>query len=186
MAGTSCCCCASCGIAEVDDIKLKDCDGCDLVRYCCDECQEEHRLQHEKDCKKRANELRDELLFKQPEGSCLGDCPICCLPPAVDNTKNTMMGCCSKIICNGCCYAHYIREDQETCPFCRKPMPETYEEYDKLEMKRIEAKDPVAMCQKAAKEQEQGNHSSSFELDKGGCFGSCMGAFYVGMVVSSW
>ena len=26
-------CCASCGIAEIDDIKLKDCDGCDLVKY---------------------------------------------------------------------------------------------------------------------------------------------------------
>ena len=27
-------CCASCGIAEVDDIKLKDCDACKLIRYC--------------------------------------------------------------------------------------------------------------------------------------------------------
>eukprot|EP00984_Skeletonema_dohrnii_P002734 scaffold948_cov74-Skeletonema_dohrnii-CCMP3373.AAC.1 len=26
-------CCASCSIAEVDDIKLKNCDACDLVRY---------------------------------------------------------------------------------------------------------------------------------------------------------
>ena len=26
-------CCASCGIAGDDDIKLKDCDGCDLVKY---------------------------------------------------------------------------------------------------------------------------------------------------------
>ena len=26
-------CCASCGIAEVDDINLKDCDDCDLVKY---------------------------------------------------------------------------------------------------------------------------------------------------------
>ena len=31
--------CASCGRAEVDDIKLKMCDGgCDLVKYCGDEC----------------------------------------------------------------------------------------------------------------------------------------------------
>jgi len=32
-------CCASCGIAEVDDIKLKKCDDCDLVEYCSDKCQ---------------------------------------------------------------------------------------------------------------------------------------------------
>ena len=25
-------CCASCGIAEVDNVKLKQCDDCDLVR----------------------------------------------------------------------------------------------------------------------------------------------------------
>jgi len=32
--------CACCGIAAVDDIKLKLCDGgCDLVKYCGDECQ---------------------------------------------------------------------------------------------------------------------------------------------------
>ena len=35
------CCCASCGVAEVDDIKLVPCDGCDLVRYCSDACQQE-------------------------------------------------------------------------------------------------------------------------------------------------
>ena len=36
-------CCASCGIAEVDDIKLMDCDACDLVPYCSDECKADHR-----------------------------------------------------------------------------------------------------------------------------------------------
>ena len=62
-------CCASCGIAEIDDIKLKDCDGCDLVKYCSDKCKEDHRPQHEEACTDRAAELRDELLFKQPESS---------------------------------------------------------------------------------------------------------------------
>ena len=62
-------CCASCGIAEIDDIKLKDCDGCDLVKYCSDECQLEHTSEHKGECKKRAAELREELLFKQPESS---------------------------------------------------------------------------------------------------------------------
>ena len=76
--------CASCGIAEVDDIKLKNCDACDLVRYCSDTCQEDHRPNHEAICKEREAELRDELLFRQPESSCFGDCPICCLPLPLD------------------------------------------------------------------------------------------------------
>jgi len=43
--------CASCGIAEVDEIKLTECDSCDLVRYCSDKCQQDHRMQH-KQCAK--------------------------------------------------------------------------------------------------------------------------------------
>eukprot|EP00985_Skeletonema_marinoi_P010505 scaffold4929_cov102-Skeletonema_marinoi.AAC.2 len=34
-------CCVSCGTAEVDDVKLKKCDHCDLVRYCSVTCQQE-------------------------------------------------------------------------------------------------------------------------------------------------
>ena len=60
-------CCAACGIAGGNDVKLKDCSACKLVKYCGVECQKEHRKMHEKGCKKRAAELRDELLFKQPE-----------------------------------------------------------------------------------------------------------------------
>ena len=52
--------CASCGIAEVDDVKLKLCDGgCDLVKYCTDKCQENHREQHKGECKRRKAELHD-------------------------------------------------------------------------------------------------------------------------------
>ncbi len=71
---------ASCGIVEVDDIKLKESADCDLVRYCCDACQQNHKSEHEEACKIRAAELRDELLFKQPESTYPGDCPICFLP----------------------------------------------------------------------------------------------------------
>ena len=161
-------CCAACGIVEIDDIKLTECDGCDLVRYCCDECQNNHKPEHEESCKQRAAEIRDELLFKQPESSHWGDCPICSLPlPFDDNTKGTMMGCCSKIICGGCNHANQRRQFEmrldQRCIFCREPTPRTREEYDKLEMKRIEANDPMAMCQKAANELDKGNHSSAFE-----------------------
>jgi hypothetical protein len=56
--------CASCGTAGVDDIKLKDCDDCDLVKYCSVKCQKDHWPKHKKECKKRAAELHDEILFK--------------------------------------------------------------------------------------------------------------------------
>ena len=103
-------CCAACGTAEEDDIKLRKCTACKSVRYCSVKCQKEHRPQHKRVCKKRAAELRDELLFKQPDSSHWGDCPICCLPLSVDGNKSTMMSCCSKLICDGCEYADQMRE----------------------------------------------------------------------------
>lgn len=137
--GTSCC--ASCGIAGVDDIILKDCDGCDLVKYCNDARQHNHKSQHKEECKKRAAELRDELLFRQPESRHLGDCPICCLPLSIGLGKSTMMSCCSEIICKGCDFANWEREEemrlQHSCLFCREPVPKTDEECDKLRMKRM-------------------------------------------------
>ena len=143
-------CCASCGIAGVDDVKLTKC-ACKLVRYCSDECQEDHRPKHDEDCKKRAAELRDEILFKQPESTHFGDCPICILPLSHDKTKSGMYSCCSKLICRGCGYANQLRElrknVKQTCPFCRHPMPKTNEERELLGKKRIEANDPLAMCQ---------------------------------------
>ena len=160
-------CCASCGIAEIDDIKLKDCDGCDLARYCSDECKGEHKSEHEEDCKKRAAELRDELLFKQPEGSHLGDCPICSLPLPLESKKSAMYFCCSKVICNGCNYANQMREVemrlQQSCPFCRKPLPETDEEENEQIMKRVEANDPVAIRHQGGERHNKGDYHSAFE-----------------------
>ena len=101
-------CCASCGIAENDDVKLKNCAACYLVRYCSVNCQKNHRPKHKRDCKKCAAELRDELFFKQPESSCLGDCPICLIPLSLDQTKSVMTGCCSKQICRGCSSANAL------------------------------------------------------------------------------
>lgn len=116
-------CCASRGIEGIDDIKLKKCTACHLVRYCSVKCQKEHRPKHKRDCKKRAAELRDELLFKQPDSSCDGDCPICMLPLPPLDEATTMMPCCSKLICNGCFYANLVRIEggnlKDECPFCR-------------------------------------------------------------------
>ena len=160
-------CCASCGIAGIDDVKLKECDGCDLVKYCSDECQRSHKSEHEDACKQRAAELRDELLFKQPKSSHLGDCPLCCLPLPLDMKKSTIYGCCSKVICNGCSYANKIREYerrlQYSCPFCREPSPETDEECFKRMMKRIEANDPVAISQEGTGQRKKGEYRKAFE-----------------------
>jgi len=165
-------CCASCGIAEIDDIKLKSsCDDCDLVRYCSDECKETHRSQHEANCKERAAELRDELLFKQPESSHLGDCPICCLPFSINDNKyptKTMQTCCSKYICMGCSFAEDLRQRREnilplTCPFCRQPVPEEGGEMELYEMIRVSSEVPVAMVDYGKELDENGDRDGAME-----------------------
>jgi hypothetical protein len=164
-----CGCCASCGIAEVDDIKLKKCPACDLVRYCSEKCEQEHLPQHEEVCKKREAELRDEIVFRQPEGAHYGDCPICFLPLPMDTDKSVLMECCSKIICKGCLFANMIRQKEErlnvgTCPFCRHPPPKTEEEEDRNKMKRVEANDPVALHQMGCERYEEGDYNTAFEF----------------------
>ena len=164
LAGTSCCC-ASCGIVEIDDIKLAPCDGCDLVRYCSDACKRDHKSQHEEACKKRSAELRDALLFKQPESTHLGDCPICSLPLPLDLEKSHINTCCSKIICNGCVLANVKRGEQSSslsCPFCRKPAPKTEEERDKRTLKRVEANDPDALLQQGGLLHQKGDIKRAF------------------------
>ena len=137
-------CCASCGIAEVDEIKLNECNDCDLVKYCSEKCQQDHRPHHGVMCKERAAELRDEILFKQSERTNVGDCPICFLPLPLDKQKSMMNSCCSKIICKGCVYADMIREKKNadySCPFCRKMIPDTEREQYNDVRKRAAAND---------------------------------------------
>jgi hypothetical protein len=160
-------CCASCGVGEVDDMKLKTCDGCKSIQYCSDTCQTDHRPQHEQECEKRAGELRDEILFKQPESSYLSDCPICCLPLSLDLDKSIMMACCVKMICRGCLDANLIREMERKiehkCPFCRHPEPKSEEEADRNFMKRVEANDPVALREVGKRRYNEGDYESAFE-----------------------
>ncbi len=125
------------------------------------------RSEHEEACKKRAAELRDELLFRQLESSHHGDCPICSLPLSLDYAKSRMYECCSKVICNGCEYANWMRELkarlQHTCPFCREVLPDTDEESVEQLMKRAEANDPIALCKVGSKHCEKGDYQSGFE-----------------------
>jgi hypothetical protein len=160
-------CCASCGTPAVDDVKLKKC-VCNLVKYCSDTCKENHREQHEEECKTRKAEIRDKDLFKQPDSSHWGECPICCLPLPIDPKKSTLMSCCSKSICNGCQYANRTREIEEglqqRCAFCREPAPENDEEVNKRIMKRIrENNDPAAMCHMGKERRDEGDYESALE-----------------------
>ena len=115
--------CANCGKGEDSSINLKSCAACKLVKYCSRDCQVAHRPQHKKECKKRAAELHDEKLFKQPPPA-FGDCPICMiLIPSLD-TGRTYMNCCGKVICRGCVHAVQRRDGGVgLCPFCRTPPP---------------------------------------------------------------
>jgi tetratricopeptide (TPR) repeat protein len=161
-------CCASCSRAEVDDVKLKKCNGgCGLVKYCSDVCRINHREQHEEECKERAAELRDRDLFTQPDESHLGECPICCLPLPI-NGGNVFMPCCSKRICKGCHYTNSKREFEagleQRCAFCREPVSKSDEEAEKHCMKRIkENNDPAAMNQMGNKHLIEGDHETSLE-----------------------
>ena len=161
--------CASCGVTKGDDIKLKKCTACKLLRYCSVACQKKHRPQHKRDCKSRARELREELLFRQPESGHFGDCPICFIPLSLDFDKSTKYTCCSKIVCDGCVYANILRQDEESlessCPFCRMPTPLSEREIDHYRMKRIEANDPVAIRSMGVDcYNHQQNYSSAFQF----------------------
>eukprot|EP00985_Skeletonema_marinoi_P018109 scaffold10053_cov80-Skeletonema_marinoi.AAC.2 len=180
-------CCASCGIAEVDDIKLKNCDDCDLVRYCSDKCQEDHRLQHEAICKERAAGLRDELLFRQPESSYLGDCPICCLPLSLDPKKSVPYYCCSKLVCKGCTTANMMRQLDEGapngCPFCRQLYSKSEEESERQNKKRFEANDPLALREAGMKHFGDGDYNRAFEyFTKAADFGDLPAQFILSLI----
>jgi tetratricopeptide (TPR) repeat protein len=114
-------------------------------------------------------ELRDEILFRQPESRSLGDCPICCLPLPVDTQKSSLMACCSKTICYGCHHANVMRQcglvipQEPTCAFCREPLPKSKEEVDAMIMIRVEKNDPEAMQQMGARRRDEGDYKSLFE-----------------------
>ncbi len=159
--------CASCGKAAIDDVKLKICTACKLVKYCSVDCQKNHRPQHKKTCKKRVAEIRDDKLFRQPEESDSGECPICCLPLPLDDGKFTLNSCCCNYICRGCFYANYLREREQgleqRCPFCREPMPKTQEEANNMFLERVKANDPIALSKMGTRCRDEGNFEGAFE-----------------------
>ena len=126
--------CANCGKGEESAGDLKACTACKMVKYCNRDYQIAHRLQHKKACKKRAAELHDDALFKDPHPR--EDCPICMLPLPIDPGKSSFYPCCGKYLCNGCMYAMTIEElrkgkkneEVSMCPYCRSPQERLVEE----------------------------------------------------------
>ncbi|KAL7528794.1 hypothetical protein ACHAXR_002640 [Thalassiosira sp. AJA248-18] len=131
--------CAACGKGGGG---LKACVACKLVKYCNVTCQKAHRPNHKKECKKRAAEIFDEALFKQPPPN--EDCPICFLrlPFCGEKQYNS---CCGKMICIGCACADVITRASKDCPFCRTPAARTADEENERIKERIEVDDVNAM-----------------------------------------
>jgi tetratricopeptide (TPR) repeat protein len=111
--------------------------------------------------------MHDKDLFTQPNGSYMGECPICCLPLSIDMTKSTMMGCCCKYICLGCDYAHQKREIEaeleHRCAFCREPVPKSKEEALTQVAERVKRNDPVAMTAMGKKHYIEGDYGKTLE-----------------------
>jgi hypothetical protein len=152
--------CANCGIEEGDDIKLKDCGDCDLVKFCSDGCRELHRPKHADECRKREKQLHDRKLFTQPDRT--DECPICFLPLPIDIGKSTFKACCSAVICKGCVYANCKSGGGNNCPFCREPLPKKGE-VKKRVMKRVKANDPVALRYVGEKCYKEGDYEGAFK-----------------------
>lgn len=77
------------------------------------------------------------------------------------------MSCCSKFVCEGCCYAYQKREIEERldpkCPFCRHPVPKYQAESDRNLMKRAKTNDPVAQGRMGSKCYREGDYKGAFE-----------------------
>jgi len=143
--------CANCG----KEGAANTCNKFKMVKYCNAVCKKRHRSKHKKDCEehlkhmaaalqeeeiKRAAELHDVELFKQPPQK-EDDCPICFqLLPLLGSGKR-YQSCCGKVICSGCIYAM----DNKLCPFCRTPTPDSEGEVTKRLHKRMEVGDTEAI-----------------------------------------
>ena len=146
---STCSNCGKGGEGNSDGIQLKSCAACRMVKYCSRECQAAHRPQHKKACKKRAAELYDEKLFKEPPPP--EDCPICMLPMPISGDEKTFKSCCGKTICNGCIYAIAMSKGgtKQLCAYCRTPPPTSYEEEIKKLKKLLDKDNSVAYLQLA-------------------------------------
>ena len=144
--------CVNCGKAESNDLTLKRCTACKLVRYCSRDCQIAHRPNHKKACKKRAAELFDEELFKDPPER--SECPICMLPLPFKEGHVVFKTCCGKKICLGCVHAQIKEERRKgkrefeacaVCAFCRTHDSITFKKVVEQLNRGVERNDPSSI-----------------------------------------
>lgn len=148
--------CANCGARESDDTKLKICNACKMARYCCRGCQVSHWPRHRVACKKRAAELFEKELFKDPPE--MKECPICMLPFSHDKNSSVFFACCGNLICNGCLHAQFKEdatngkewEDCQACAFCRTPATQDAKERIRRVNRNVERNHAPSMYQLAA------------------------------------
>jgi len=117
--------CASCG-KEGNSEDMNTCNKCKSVKYCNAACKKKHRTKHKKACERRAAELHDKQLFKEPPPR--EECPICMLTLPINANQSVFKSCCGKTICNGCRFAMFMSEEKDLCAFCRMPPPSSAEE----------------------------------------------------------
>jgi hypothetical protein len=146
--------CSACG--EKSDT-LKKCTACKCVWYCDRDCQNKHRKEHKKECK-RIKLVLDERGGKLDVGTELDigpleklppreECPICMRAMPIPLRLHRYSVCCGKTLCCGCSFVHFVKSgEQPTCAFCREPAPESEEECLAPLRKRVERKDPTALC----------------------------------------
>ncbi len=162
-----------------------ECDGCQSVRYCCDKCREEHLEQHGEECKKRKAELHDRMLFTQPAGSHLGECPICFLPLSLDPLKSRIFSCCCAMICDGCLLAYNKSNGDRRCLLCWEPALSDDDEEDyKRMMERVKANDPAALRYMGSTLRWRGLRCCIWILHKGSWIGWCRSALSFRIYVS--
>ena len=137
--------CANCG---KEGINPNICNKCKEATYCNAACKKKHRKQHKKQCERRASELHDAMLFKEPPPQ-FGDCPICFLRLPFMGSGRRYYDCCGKTICSGCCHADVYDNlgkiiANKKCPFCRTPFAVSDEEDIQRMEKRMEVGDAFA------------------------------------------
>ena len=143
------------------------------VKYCNAACQKNHWPTHKDVCKRRAAEIRNEALCKDPPPK--EDCPICflpmpeklincvSLPPATissvpirdfaianeelaDEDTEEYYPCCGKNICRGCVHSFSESGNDDKCPFCNSDRAsKTDEEKFGEVMKRVAANDAASI-----------------------------------------
>ena len=149
--------CSACGKKSYT---LKNCTACKCVWYCDKDCQNKHRKEHKKECRP-IKKILDNRGGKLDVGTELDAGPLGELPPQeecsicmqvlpIHESLHTYFPCCGKIICCGCDFQHKIKSGKgRTCAFCREPLPKSDDENLARLSKRVELKDPVALCNMA-------------------------------------